>query len=68
MIRRILLVIFAFASVNAFSQPCPPGDNNCNGEGDPGFPFDGGISLVIAAGAGLSALGLKKHKNNNKGE
>ena len=53
-----------FISVNVFSQPCPPGstDPNCNGEGDPSAPFDGGISVVLAAGIGISALGLKEFK------
>ena len=47
-----LLVSFA-----AMSQPCPPGPDglpDCSG-GDPGAPFDGGASIIIAAGAGIAA-------------
>jgi len=62
-VRKTILIIFAFIMVTkVFSQPPPPPGG---GEGDPGLPFDGGISLVIAAGVGLSALGLKNRKKKN---
>ena len=35
-----------------------------DGQEDPGTPFDGGITLLIAAGAGISAIGLNKAKKN----
>jgi len=60
-------MIFIFASLEVLSQPgIPPG----GGGDDPAFqgaPFDGGVSLLIAAGIGLGALKLRG-KNKIKSE
>jgi hypothetical protein len=43
-IRSLLLVIFVMISAGLMAQPGDPG-------GDPDVPIDGGIGLLIAAGA-----------------
>jgi hypothetical protein len=51
------LVVFAF--VGAFAQP-GHGGNDGGGQG-PGVPIDGGIVLLVAAGA---VYGMKRNANN----
>ena len=62
--KNVLTIVFIFASLTVFSQPCPPGnpagDPACDGS-DPSLPFDGGASLLIAAGVGL--IGKKALQN-----
>lgn len=66
MIRTLLACCFmcTAAAANAFSIPPkqPPGGP---GGGHHGAPFDGGISLLIAAGA---AYGAKKAYNKRMAE
>ncbi len=53
--KKILIVIMLISSINAFSQADDPAD------GDGTVPLDGGISLLLAAGAsyGISRMGSK---------
>ncbi len=50
--KKILIAIMLISSINAFSQADDPAD------GDGTVPVDGGISLLLAAGAGLAARKL----------
>lgn len=50
--KKILIAIMLICSINAFSQADDPAD------GDGTVPVDGGISLLLAAGAGLAARKL----------
>jgi hypothetical protein len=45
--KKILLAILVISSLNAFSQAEDPAD------GDGTVPVDGGLSLLLAAGAAL---------------
>ena len=59
-IKKIIpyLLLAAILSLPLNSHSQPPG-----GDGDPAAPFDGGLSLLIAAGA---AYGVKKYRNHKK--
>jgi hypothetical protein len=46
--KKILIVIMLIISINAFSQADDPAD------GDGTVPVDGGLSLLLAAGAAWS--------------
>ena len=50
--KKILLAFMLICNINAFSQADDPAD------GDGTVPVDGGISLLLAAGAGLAARKL----------
>ncbi len=57
--KKILIIIMLISSINAFSQADDPAD------GDGTVPVDGGLSLLLAAGAAyagrsLSGKGSKK--------
>jgi hypothetical protein len=54
------LIILAILSVPVITKAQPGG-----GDGDPGAPIDGGISLLLAAGA---AYGVKKYRQGKKEE
>ncbi len=53
--KKILLALMLISSINAFSQADDPAD------GDGTVPVDGGISILLAAGAayGISRMGSK---------
>ncbi len=54
----------AFPNLNE-ADPGNPGDPGGGGTGDPddaGVPVDGGLSLLLAAGAGYGANKLRKHR------
>ncbi len=53
--KKILLAFMLICNINAFSQADDPAD------GDGTVPVDGGISLLLAAGAsyGISRMGSK---------
>jgi hypothetical protein len=50
--KKILLAFMLISSINAFSQADDPAD------GDGTVPVDGGVTLLLAAGAGLAARKL----------
>ncbi len=50
--KKILIAIMLICSINAFSQADDPAD------GDGTVPVDGGITMLLAAGAGLAARKL----------
>jgi hypothetical protein len=50
--KKILIAIMLISSINAFSQADDPAD------GDGTVPVDGGITMLLAAGAGLAARKL----------
>ncbi len=54
----------AFPNLNE-AEPGNPGDPGGGGTGDPddaGVPIDGGLSLLLAAGAGYGANKLRKNR------
>jgi hypothetical protein len=55
-----VVIILAILSVPVITKAQPGG-----GDGDPGAPIDGGISLLLAAGA---AYGVKKYRQGKKEE
>jgi hypothetical protein len=57
------LMVLCSVYTRAQPMPCEPGDENCNGGGDPDLPIDGGASILIAAGV---AYGLKKVHDKRK--
>lgn len=71
-IKRLKLLLFiSIVIVPAFVM-ADPGDPGSGGEGDPTnpindaeLPFDGGVSLLVAAGV---AYGLKKANDKRKAE
>jgi hypothetical protein len=56
--KKILIAIMLISSINAFSQADDPAD------GDGTVPVDGGITLLLAAGAAYGARRLKIHRGN----
>ena len=50
--KKILIAFMLISSINAFSQADDPAD------GDGTVPVDGGITMLLAAGAGLAARKL----------
>ncbi len=52
--KKILTMILLICSINAFSQIDDPAD------GDASVPVDGGVSLLLAAGA---AYGIKRMRS-----
>ncbi|MBS4044494.1 MAG: hypothetical protein KGZ59_11830 [Chitinophagaceae bacterium] len=57
-IQPFIILLFALV-LPILSIAQGPGDPG----GDPGVPFDGGLSILLAAGA---AYGIKKVKDNNQ--
>lgn len=53
MVLTITMVLFTTSS---YAQPGDPGD-------DPDVPIDGGVSLLLAAGAGY---GVKRYRDSQK--
>jgi hypothetical protein len=51
--KKILIVIMLISGINAFAQIDDPAD------GDGTVPVDGGITLLLAAGAAYGARRLK---------
>jgi MYXO-CTERM domain-containing protein len=67
---KTLLIGFALLlSLNVFSQLDPnsgtSGGSSSSSSGDPDAPIDGGISLLIAAGAAAGARKIYKNKKEN---
>lgn len=63
----LILLTLALPIIN-YAQPPDPGDGN-GGGGDPEAPIDGGVSLILAAGAAAGArkiYKLNKEKNVEK--
>jgi hypothetical protein len=59
--KMLAMVICILSTVTVFAQGSLPPDNE---DSDPvGVPFDGGLSLVIAAGAGYA---IKKARDKRK--
>jgi hypothetical protein len=56
--KKILTSILLILSLNAFSQADDPAD------GDGTVPVDGGITLLLAAGAAYGARRLKIHRGD----
>ena len=52
----ILTISMVFLTNLSFAQPGDPGD-------DPDVPIDGGVSLLVAAGAGY---GIKRYRDSRK--
>jgi hypothetical protein len=52
--KKILIAIMLICNINAFSQADDPAD------GDGTVPVDGGVSLLLAAGA---AYGIKRMRS-----
>jgi hypothetical protein len=52
--KKILIALMLICSVNAFSQADDPAD------GDGTVPVDGGLSLLLAAGAGIAVIRLRR--------
>jgi hypothetical protein len=52
--KKILIALMLICSVNAFSQADDPAD------GDGTVPVDGGLSLLLAAGAGIAVNRLRR--------
>jgi predicted hotdog family 3-hydroxylacyl-ACP dehydratase len=56
--KKILIALMLVCSVNAFSQADDPAD------GDGTVPVDGGISLLLAAGAAYAGHRLHQKKKS----
>ena len=56
--KKILLAFMLISSINAFSQADDPAD------GDGTVPVDGGITLLLAAGAAYGARRMKIRGGN----
>jgi hypothetical protein len=52
--KKIFIAFMLISSINAFSQADDPAD------GDGTVPVDGGISLLLAAGAAYGARRMKR--------
>ena len=52
--KKILLALMLISSINAFSQADDPAD------GDGTVPVDGGLSLLLAAGAAYGIQSMRK--------
>lgn len=60
---RHLLMALAFSFTALFGQAQPGGPGDPGPDPDPAIPFDGGISLVVAAGVAYAAKkGFDKRK------
>jgi hypothetical protein len=57
--KKILIAFMLISSINAFSQADDPAD------GDGTVPVDGGITLLLAAGAAYGARRMKIRGGNN---
>ena len=57
--KKILLALMLISSINAFSQADDPAD------GDATVPVDGGLSLLLAAGA---AWGIRRYRQEKNGK
>ncbi|WP_018343070.1 hypothetical protein [Cytophaga aurantiaca] len=70
-LKLSLVALFLHLSFAVFSQPCPPGnpagDPACDGS-DPSLPFDGGASLLIAAGVGLIGKKALQNRKSSRSE
>ncbi len=52
--KKIILAVLLISSLNTFSQADDPAD------GDATVPVDGGLSLLLAAGAGIAVNRLRR--------
>jgi hypothetical protein len=57
--KKILLALMLICSINAFSQADDPAD------GDGTVPVDGGLSLLLAAGAAYGIQSMRKRAKRN---
>lgn len=65
----VLLILFlnCYSSFDAVSQPPDPGNGYSGGDPDATpVPFDGGISLIVAAGLGYGIRKYKTTKTNKE--
>lgn len=65
----VLLILFlnCYSSFDGLSQPPDPGNGYSGGDPDATpVPFDGGISLIVAAGLGYGIRKYKTTKNNKE--
>ena len=67
--RQAYVMVLAFTAFLVgiqitLAQPPPPDDPNNvgGGTGGAGVPIDGGLSILMAAGAGLGLTGTKQRK------
>ena len=58
--KKILLALMLISSINAFSQADDPAD------GDGTVPVDGGLSLLLAAGAAYG-IGRMRRRHSDDG-
>jgi hypothetical protein len=58
--KKILLALMLISSINAFSQADDPAD------GDGTVPVDGGLSLLLAAGAAYG-VGRMRRRHSDDG-
>ncbi|MFY8128512.1 MAG: PID-CTERM protein-sorting domain-containing protein [Chitinophagaceae bacterium] len=68
--KTLLIGLALMLSLNVFSQLDPNsgtsgGSSSSTSSGDPDAPIDGGISLLIAAGAAAGARKIYKNKKEN---
>lgn len=67
--KALLIGLGLMLSLNVFSQLDPnsgtSGGSSSSGTPDPDAPIDGGISLLIAAGAAAGARKIYKNKKEN---
>jgi hypothetical protein len=60
--KKILLALMLICSINAFSQADDPAD------GDGTVPVDGGLSLLLAAGAAYGIQSMRKRAEQDGAE
>ncbi len=61
--KFLILALAVLASTSIFAQLDPnSGTGGSGSDGDPDTPIDGGVSLLIAAGAAAGARKLYKNK------
>jgi hypothetical protein len=61
--KSLIVGLALMCSVSAFSQLDPnSGSGGSGADGDPDAPIDGGVSLLIAAGAAAGARKIYKNK------
>jgi hypothetical protein len=57
--KKILLAILLISSINSFSQADDPAD------GDAQVPVDGGLTLLLAAGAAYSVGRIRRRHSDD---
>lgn len=59
-----LFLFMVIITISSFAQPSDDDDNGFGGDADTAVPIDGGLSLLLAAGAGYVAK--KAHDSRKK--